>query len=92
VCFVTERTQTGDTVGGVLVGTVPVERCPVVSAAREQPAVQPIRSRGSHTERQGQPSGGRHTHAERDAAQVPHHQRRPGRVRVHEGHRVVQSR
>lgn len=76
----------------MLVGTVLVECGPMVSAAREQSSVQPFRSRGSHTERQSQPSGGRHTRAERDAAQVPDHQRRPGRVRMHEGHRVVQSR
>lgn len=82
----------GDTLGGMLVGTVPAERGPVVSAAGEQPAVQPLGSRGGHTQRQSQSGGGRHTRAERDAAQVPDHQRRPGRVRVHEGHRVVQSR
>lgn len=86
------RTFTGDPFGRMLVGVVFTERGPVVSAVGEQPAFQPFGSRGGHTERQGQPGGCRHTRAERNAAQIPDHQRGSGRVRLHEGYRVVSSR
>jgi len=76
----------------MLVGTVPVERCSVVFATGKQPTLQPIGSRGGHTQRQSQSSGGRHTRAQRNPTPVQDHQCRPGRVRVHESHRFVQSR
>lgn len=65
----------GDTLGGVLVGTVPTERGTMVLTTGKQPVVQPFGSRGGHTKRQSQPSGGRHTRAERDFTKIPDHQR-----------------
>jgi len=73
----------------MLVGIVPVERGSMVFATGKQPTFQPFRSRGGHTQRQSQPSSGRHTRTQRNPAAVQDHQCRPGRVRVHEGHRFV---
>jgi len=64
----------GDTLRGMLVGIVLVERSSVVFTAGKQPTVQPFGSRGGHTQRQSQSSGCRHTRTQRNPASVQDHQ------------------